>query len=431
MRTHGPVVFLFAAALAAQLPPQVANRPQVGCHVIAIGLDGNFAGTTWNGGNVPFTYDANVTAAMQTVMAAAMLEITSVVNVHFVPRTTETDYLVIRDSTINSSVVGRIGGPQLANVFNWNVRFEVVHVLMHVLGYWHEHQRPDRDQYVAVQTANVDPTRITDFDIVPTGVTRGRPYDFDSVMHFAGTEGGIGGAITLLVLPPNTNLQNSIGQRTHLSTGDVDALRLVYGSSVPPTLGSLSPAAVPAWLPGTLLVNGTLLDEVTRVWLDGAASLAFTTVSAAQLRVTVPNMFPIGAHTVQVESAIGRSNSLPFQVTGNDPPVLEVPSILVRNFATLFRVHSDNVRTNILLVAFDNQPSTIPGVISLGLGSQFTTLGQLATGIGGPTGVLVVSVTVPTSVPTSTNLWFQSIVFDPSNLTVPITTSQLAQVRTF
>jgi hypothetical protein len=134
---------------------------------------------------------------------------------------------------------------------------------------------------------------------------------------------------------------------------------------------------------------------------------------------------------VQVESAIGRSNQLPFQITGNDPPVLEVPSILVRNFAMLLRIHSDNLRTNILLVAFDNQPSTIPGVISLGLGSQFTTLGQFATGIGGPTGVQVVSITVPTSVPTNTNVWFQSIVFDPVNLTVPITTSALAQTRTF
>jgi hypothetical protein len=431
MHTHGVVALLFAAAVGAQLPPSIANRPLVGCHELAIGLDGNFGGTTWNGGNVPFAYDASVTAAMQAAMAAAMQEIANVVNVHFVPRTAETDYLVIRDSTINSSAVGRIGGPQLVHVFNWNVRFEVVHVLMHVLGYWHEHQRPDRDQYVAVQTANVDPTRSNDFDIVPTGNSRGRPYDFDSVMHFAGTEGGIGGAITLLVLPPNTNLQNSIGQRTHLSTGDVDALRLVYGSSVPPTLSGLTPAVVTAWLPGTLVVNGTLLDEVTRVWLDGAASLVFTSVSSTQIRVTVPNLFPIGPHTVQVESAAGRSNQLPFQITGNDPPVLEVPSIIVRNFTTMLRVHSDNVRTNILLVAFDNQPSTIPGVISLGLGSQFTTLGQLAAGVSGPTGVLVVPVTVPTSVPTNTNFWVQSIVFDPNNLTVPITTSALAQVRTF
>src|SRR5262245_17703110 len=265
MRTHGVMALLFAAASVAQLPPQVANRPLVGCHVIAIGLDGNFSGALWNSGNVPFAYDANVTAAMQTAMAAAMQEIANVVNVHFVPRTTETDYLVIRDSTINSSVVGRIGGPQAVHVFNWNVRFEVVHVLMHVLGFWHEHQRPDRDQFVAVQTANVDPTRTTDFAIVPTGNTRGRAYDFDSVMHFAATEGGIGGAITLLVLPPNTNLQNSIGQRTHLSTGDVDALRPVYGSSVPPVLSSLTPAGVRPWMPGTQRTKGPLLREVTRL----------------------------------------------------------------------------------------------------------------------------------------------------------------------
>lgn len=36
-------------------------------------------------------------------------------------------------------------------------KWEIVHELMHTLGFYHEHQRRDRDEYIEVMLANVQP----------------------------------------------------------------------------------------------------------------------------------------------------------------------------------------------------------------------------------------------------------------------------------
>jgi len=54
--------------------------------------------------------------------------------------------------------VGRLGGRQEVSLIKTKGclrKFNVMHELMHTLGFWHEQQREDRDQYITVNYSNI------------------------------------------------------------------------------------------------------------------------------------------------------------------------------------------------------------------------------------------------------------------------------------
>lgn len=61
------------------------------------------------------------------------------------------------------SYVGRRGGgPQAISIGKNCDKFGiVVHELGHVIGFWHEHTRPDRDEHVSIIRDNIQPGRGT------------------------------------------------------------------------------------------------------------------------------------------------------------------------------------------------------------------------------------------------------------------------------
>ena len=211
---------------------------------------GVYTTSLWPGGIVPFVFDANVTQANQAFMLQAMQVWESVANVRFTPRTNETGWFHIQNSTENSSPVGYGTGSKTVNIFNWNVQFIMVHELGHALGFWHEQSREDRDTYVTIETQRIEPGQGHNFDRHDEADVYG-PYDFDSVMHYGQcafsccdlaqppntccTPGNCGcvanpaNCRTITVNPPwNTVWQNAIGQRTHLSRLDGITMSFLY-----------------------------------------------------------------------------------------------------------------------------------------------------------------------------------------------------------
>ena len=65
-----------------------------------------------------------------------------------------------------------------------------IHELGHAIGFYHEHTRPDRDQYISVITDNII-YGIENFEKARPGETNtlGYGYDYASIMHYDSTTG--------------------------------------------------------------------------------------------------------------------------------------------------------------------------------------------------------------------------------------------------
>lgn len=187
----------------------------------------------WPGGTVPYVMDPALSAAQQQTYLNALREYELAAKVHFLPRTTEAQYILFKyDPTGFDRVFG--SNPQTVEV-SLLTRAQICHEMGHSFGLLHEHTRGDRDGFVSVLSANIaDPaTNQHWFDIDPTGTAQG-PYDFESVMHFPRN--------LFSVDPPNLDtLQAKSGFERFqprmggfaLSKGDRAVMTYLYGPPVP------------------------------------------------------------------------------------------------------------------------------------------------------------------------------------------------------
>ncbi|XP_053686656.1 hatching enzyme 1.2-like [Sabethes cyaneus] len=151
--------------------------------------------------------------------------------IRFVPRSKQLDYISIETSTSGCwSTVGRAGGKQVLNLQrNACIRRTgtILHELMHVLGFFHEHTRHDRDNYVSVNVRNIKPDSMGNFrkELQDRTTTHGIPYDLGSVMHYSSTAFSRNGNPTI---EPKVKFAGKIGQRYGFSAKDIQSINIMY-----------------------------------------------------------------------------------------------------------------------------------------------------------------------------------------------------------
>ncbi|XP_050728189.1 astacin-like metalloprotease toxin 2 [Eriocheir sinensis] len=148
----------------------------------------------WSGGKVPyeFSFEYALFPVEQLTIRRVMRDIAKNSCIRFVERTDEDDYLkIIVDRDRCYSHVGRVGGEQQLSLGLLCATFldvgPIYHELLHALGLYHEHNRPDRDSHVDVNWDNIAEGSVKNFikrDITSVELLD-LPYDIDSVMHYS------------------------------------------------------------------------------------------------------------------------------------------------------------------------------------------------------------------------------------------------------
>ncbi|KAK0134700.1 Dorsal-ventral patterning tolloid-like protein 1 [Merluccius polli] len=214
----------------------------------------------WPGGVIPYIIGGNFTGSQRAMFKQAMRHWEKQTCVTFIEKTDEESYIVFTYRPCGCcSYVGRRGnGPQAISIGKNCDKFGiVVHELGHVIGFWHEHTRPDRDDHVTIIRDNIQPGQEYNFLKMEPGEVNslGEPYDFDSIMHYARNTFSRGMFLdTILPSRDDNGIRPAIGQRTRLSKGDIAQARKLYrcpacGETLQDSTGNFSSPGYPNGYP--------------------------------------------------------------------------------------------------------------------------------------------------------------------------------------
>ncbi|KAI1714513.1 astacin (Peptidase family m12A) domain-containing protein [Ditylenchus destructor] len=138
----------------------------------------------WQNGRIPYVLSTQYSERERAILARAFQEYHTRTCIRFTPRTAyDRDFLYIGKIDGCYSDVGRAGGKQELSLDDGCLHLDtIIHELMHSVGFYHEHERWDRDNFISILWPNIDREAYDQFGRVDLTESSyyGQQYDYNS-----------------------------------------------------------------------------------------------------------------------------------------------------------------------------------------------------------------------------------------------------------
>ncbi|XP_065286067.1 astacin-like metalloprotease toxin 4 [Dermacentor albipictus] len=128
------------------------------------------------------------------------------------------------------SYVGRNGGEQELSLGQGCLDPGIVtHELLHAVGFFHEHTRPDRDEYINIYPENIINEFLPSFQKLESSETiLLTPFDYNSIMLYGSKTFSRGPDLPSMLAKDGTTL-TEVYEKPGLSASDIYQINKLYG----------------------------------------------------------------------------------------------------------------------------------------------------------------------------------------------------------
>ncbi|RCN53305.1 shTK domain protein [Ancylostoma caninum] len=277
----------------------------------------------WPNGRIPYMISGQYTERERALLARSFQEYHKRTCIRFVPRTPlDRDYLYIGKIDGCFSDVGRAGGRQELSLDDGCMQYDTaIHELMHSVGFYHEHERWDRDNHIRILWQNIDRDAYDQFGKVDLSESSyyGQVYDYYSIMHYDSLAFSKNGLETMVARRPEMTVV--IGSAIDFSPTDVLKMNLMYqcGENVIPDVVEkivpplpLSPPVPAVPIQGPPVVEDDDCVDKTNLcwrWLDRCGSFFFEKIMKEFCALSCGYCIPKSKVAAPVKAAKGASAS--------------------------------------------------------------------------------------------------------------------------
>ena len=198
-------------------------------------VDSGILTKPWPKGIIPYVMDPHIMGTRyEKSYKKAMRVWQRHTCIRFVQRTNEDAYITLTNGTTCNSGVGMWDSRSYSVYLSKHCRRpgDAMHELAHVIGFWHEHQRPDRDDYIRIIYDNLDGSlaavnsykKLDSIFVDDFGVG----YDYASITHYGKDAYAKPKHDAFKVKKDLPQCLEDVGQRVSISIKDIEQARKLY-----------------------------------------------------------------------------------------------------------------------------------------------------------------------------------------------------------